>query len=108
MLSQCPPVFVIDNVKGFSKEDNDFLQILLQIPDHSFFVFADVEGIANMICGMNGKARINPLPVAFGGDVGGDDAWEIVDDQVSLDQDAVTSRVAPGIQWAPQPWSRKS
>ena len=60
-LCQVPPVLMIDNVRAFHMADMDFLEALYKACYEGrilLYIFTDVENIANMICGMNGRSRI--------------------------------------------------
>ena len=103
-LCQSPPVFVIDNLRSFSWDDMDFLEILYKACYEGrilLFILTDDEEIANMVCAMNGKARIQPLDDMFEFKEGIND-WEIVQDGNS-----VTGKIAQGLQWKVQHWNRK-
>ena len=101
-LCIAPPVLVLDNVRSFSKDDQKCLDILYKACYECrivLFIFTDEEHIANMICGMNGNERIQPLPNNYETE---EEDWIIVQDK-----EAVTGNVAKGLVWKPQHWNRK-
>lgn len=102
-LGQVPPVLVIDNVRTFHITDMDFLEYLYKACYAGrvlLYIFSDDEYIANMICGMNGESRIRPLEGMFAIRKKKSN-WEIAEDSK-----AITGKIATGIAWRTQRWTK--
>ena len=64
-LGTCPPVFVIDNLSMLQQVDVPFFDLLYRLVHDArilLFVVSDNERTANILCSMNGKARVQPFP----------------------------------------------
>lgn len=91
-LCQVPPVFIIDNVRSFSSDDQDFLEILYKACYSGrilLFLLTNEEEIANMICGINGKVRIKPLSQM----VESEESWVIEKDVFLFDMPKSTEAI---------------
>lgn len=103
-LQQPPPCIVIDHVRSFSSSDCVFIDLLYKVCYSSrilVFIFTDRDDLAHMVCGMNGKARIQPLVGMFRIEDGMAD-WDLVSDCT-----VITGQMATGIDWETQLWTKQ-
>mmetsp|Transcript_11108 Transcript_11108/g.26659 ORF Transcript_11108/g.26659 Transcript_11108/m.26659 type:complete len:170 (+) Transcript_11108:509-1018(+) len=103
------PVIVIDDLLSFDDETEDIIRTLYDEANSGrvmVFILTPKEEIANLVCGMNGKERVRPLPNRFNLD-----KERSHDDPDHLESWSIEERnddrdIARGINWAQEEWPR--
>ena len=92
----------IDGLSQLSREDYNFVTTIYRMAYDRrvlLFVFTDTEETANLLCGMNGKARIQPLTGMFDSETD----WTIR----PTSEHPFAAVIAEDIKWKRNNWTRK-
>ena len=103
------PVIVIDDLLSFDDETEGLIRRLYDEANTErvmLFILTPNQEIANLVCGMNGKERVRPLPNRFNLD-----QQRSPDDSEQLESWRIEERIgdraiARGINWAQEEWPR--